>query len=267
MAEVDQETGASHARPVYTKVAIAGLLLLALPPLLGIIGYAIASSIALLTATILAFVVILIVAGVVWQYGSRRWALIVAVIFAVLGLLANLHVVPYGLSNPDSFFDFAPAVILIAGFLLAFVGGIVALVQRGRTDPRTAATGAEMGTFGIIAVALVALAIVSGILTATGGSSVSAEDRAGAIELVMKNVRFEPDRLEIPSAEAVRLVIKNDDLLVHTFTVDELGIDTAMGPGSEILIDLPRIVSGALIYTCEVPGHEDMKGTLVAVAP
>ena len=36
-----------------------------------------------------------------------------------------------------------------------------------------------------------------------------------------------------------------------------------MGGRSEKLIELPSIPAGTYEYTCEVPGHEDMKGSLV----
>ena len=96
MAEVNQETGASHDSSSFTQ-RVSSLprtsLLLALPPLLGIIGRMLSQAVLPCSLPqILAFVVILINAhGVVWQYLQQTpWALIVAVIFAVLGLLANL---------------------------------------------------------------------------------------------------------------------------------------------------------------------------------
>lgn len=59
------------------------------------------------------------------------------------------------------------------------------------------------------------------------------------------------------------MVIENDDLLVHTFTIKEMDIDIVVGPKSEVLVALPPSGPGTFEYTCEVPGHEDMKGTLV----
>ena len=62
----------------------------------------------------------------------------------------------------------------------------------------------------------------------------------------------------------------NDDLIIHTFTVQtldieitKLDIDITVGPKSETLVELPPLEPGDYPYTCEVPGHEEMKGTLV----
>ena len=112
----------------------------------------------ILVPTIPSLVVTLLVAGLVWTFG--RWALIVAAIFAILAGLVNGGVLAYGLDNLESFFDFVPPVLLSGGFLLAFVGGITAFIERRAASPRTTATAPERGIFGAIGAALVALAIV-----------------------------------------------------------------------------------------------------------
>ena len=62
------------------------------------------------------------------------------------------------------------------------------------------------------------------------------------------------------------LIVKNHDLGVHTFTVDDLGINEAIIGGSEQLISIAASSPGSYGFVCQIPGHEEMKGTLVVLA-
>lgn len=79
----------------------------------------------------------------------------------------------------------------------------------------------------------------------------------------MKNTQFIPGRMEVNAGEATQVVLKNSDLSVHTFTIEELGIDHQILFRNEELIELPALEPGEYTYVCTVPGHESMKGTLV----
>ena len=260
MSEASVKTDPQATKSVYTRATIVGLLLLPLPPLLLLIINIIEDLDDFMPILIPAIVLPLIVAGLVWRYG--RWALIAAVIVGILAGAASGHTLDYGLSNPDSFFDFVPGILLIAGSLLTVVGGIVAFIQRRRASPRAVATRAERGVLGLIVAVVLVFSVLSVVLTITGGESVAAEDRVGAIELGMSKIRFVPDQLDMQAGLVSRLVIDNGDLLIHTFTIDQLDIDHVVGPDTEVLIELPSLDPGTYIYTCEVHGHEDMKGTL-----
>ena len=111
--------------------------------------------------------------------------------------------------------------------------------------------------------AILVLTVLSVILTPLGRETVSAEDGAGSSLVVMKNVRFEPDSFPATAGSALRLVVENNDLIIHTFTIETLGIDVTVSPKSETLAELSPQAAGEYEYTCEVPGHEEMKGTLV----
>ena len=92
-----------------------------------------------------------------------------------------------------------------------------------------------------------------------------AADVAGAVRVDMVEVKFVPDRVEVISGP-VRLFVKNSDLAVHTFTIKDLNIDIGFGGLSEQIVEIPQLAAGTYAYTCQVPGHEDMKGTLVVSA-
>ncbi|MCI0816132.1 MAG: cupredoxin domain-containing protein, partial [Chloroflexi bacterium] len=70
----------------------------------------------------------------------------------------------------------------------------------------------------------------------------------------------------VQAGQAVTLIVKNDDLSVHTFTVHELGINEVVIGGSEKLIAIAAADPGNYEIVCEIPGHEAMTGTLVVEA-
>ena len=193
-------------------------------------------------SAVIALVVSLLFAGLLMRFGS--WTLIVA---AILGLAVLIGFLPiiflYGLSYIDSFYDFAPALLYLVGGLLAIIGGIVAFIQ-GRSDsPRTVANRAEQGTIVATTLAISALLIVSAVLSITERDTVSAADAAGAILVDMKDTRFEPERLEMPAGQAVRLLVTNSDFTIHTFTIEGLGIDIGFG-------GVQRTINRAAINRC-----------------
>ena len=113
---------------------------------------------------------------------------------------------------------------------------------------------------GAVAVAVVALMLLSGSLHIAGLSSVSAVASAGAARVDIEGFDYEPAELRI--GQQVRILVKNHDLPVHTFTIEELDIAVRLVSGSEKLIELPAAAAGRYEYICTVPGHDNMKGTL-----
>jgi len=45
------------------------------------------------------------------------------------------------------------------------------------------------------------------------------------------------------------VLVRNDDPFLHTFTVEELDIDEAITPGSEVLVEIPD-ESGSYVVFC-----------------
>ncbi len=160
-------------------------------------------------------------------------------------------------------FDFVLPLLLTVGALLALVGAIVAFVQERRDTARRVSTRRERRTFAAIAVALLALFVLSGSLHVAGLTTVSAEAEAGAIAVEMRNSYLAPDRLEIPVGETARIVVRNNDFFVHTFEIDELRVKHTVLPFSELLIELRPTNAREFTYESRAPMTGDMKGTLV----
>ena len=246
-------------RPIYTRVAIVGLLLFALVSLF-FAAIPTGGEASTLGFLIISIVLSVIVAGLMWRFG--RWALVVAAVWGFLNLWWGWLLV-LSLSYPNSFFDFVLPLLLTVGALLAVVGAIVAFVQQRRGTVRTVSSRPERRTFGAIAVALLALSVLSGTLHIAGLTTVSAEAEAGAIVVEMRNSYLAPDRLEISLGETTRIVVKNNDFFVHTFEIEALGVKHTILPFSKLLIELRPANTGDFTYRSKAPMTGDMKGTLV----
>jgi len=262
VAEMTPPISGWKTRPIYTRVAIVGLLLFALVSLV----FAVLSMIDGEASTVGVFVILAVLsaifAGLMWRFG--KWALVLTAVWGFLNLLLSGGLfLGISLRYPNSFFDFVLPLLLTVGALLAVVGAIVAFVQQRRGTIRTTATQTERRTFTAIPVVLVALTILSGSLHIAGLTTVAAQDEEGAIVVEMKNSYLAPNRLEIPVGETTRIVVKNNDLSVHTFEIAELGVKHTVLPFSELLIELRPTNTGQFTFRSEAPMTGDMEGTLV----
>ena len=253
-------TSGRKTRPLYTRVAIAGLLLYTLVTLVFTVLSMIDGEASTVWVFIIAMVLSVIFAGLMWRFG--RWALVLAAFWGFLNLWWGWILIP-ALSYLNSFFDFVLPLLLTVGALLTVVGAIVAFVQQRHGTARTASTRPERRIFGAIAVVLLGFVILSGTLHITGLTSVSTEAEAGATVVEMKNSYLAPDRLETPVGETTRIVMKNNDFFVHTFEIDELGIKHTVLPFSELLIELRPTNTGEFTFRSHAPMTGDMEGTLV----
>ena len=106
------------------------------------------------------------------------------------------------------------------------------------------------------------IVVISGIATLAARDTVEDSVRAESIEVLIKTTEFRTETLEAKTGETLRLVLKNDDLYIHTFTIDELSIDATVGPRGEKVLSFVPSKAGTFEYKCAIPGHESMTGTL-----
>jgi len=260
MAEMTPTTIGWKTHPLYTRVAVVGLLVNGLVSLV----FAVLSVIDGEASTVALFIIFIVLSavsvGLMWRFG--KWALVVGAVWGFLNLWWGWLLI-LALSYFNSFFDFVLPLLLTVSALLAGVGATVALVQQRRGTTRTAATRAERRTFGAIVVVLLGLVILSGILHIAGRTTVSTEAKAGAMVVQMKNSYLAPERLEVRVGETTRILVKNNDFFVHTFEIDELGVEHTVLPFSELLIDLQPTNTGEFTIRSEAYMTGDMEGTLV----
>jgi uncharacterized cupredoxin-like copper-binding protein len=147
----------------------------------------------------------------------------------------------------------------------------------------------EAGMVGTLIVSEVTTAAPAGVATPAGAPAVAAqgtpaEQEAAAtpaepvaaaspataeaaaaktVDIVAYDIYFEPKEVTIPANTDVTVMLANDGVAPHNFSIDELGIDIDLPAGEtqETVINAP---AGEYEYYCNVPGHKQagMVGTL-----
>lgn len=206
------------------------------------------------------------VVGLIAAFLVRRpglWTKIVGIVAALL-IAGALFWTAFGLSQPTSFFDFMPGLLVMPGALLAIVASIGAIVA-GRRGRRTARAEGGERTAIRVAVGVAALAaVVTGVLTLTARTSA---DEAEADEVV-RLADFEFDQATYTYDGGTSVLVRNDDPFLHTYTVDALGIDETLNPGSEAIVVIPDEPGEYIVYCRphtfepEEPADDDMAAEL-----
>ncbi len=258
----------TRVRSFYTQVTALGFGLITLTGVIGVISSLAAGETGENMIFSLVFLIVgFLVAAAVWS--ARGWALILAALLslALLGLVGPFALFP--LAHPESATEFVPILLMLGGALLSLIGSIVALFQSRRKSARASATSAERLALSVLLGAIALASLFSMILTLTNRTTVSAEAKAGAASVHIKNFSFSPAPLRANAGETVRFVVSNDDASLHTFTLPVAGVDVAIPPGSEKVVEFKAPASGTYQYYCiphsrENGGtHEGMVGILV----
>ncbi len=217
MSEKETLTSESRDQPFYTRVAIGGLVTIVVTMVALGIAQLTSGDTSNLVFLIINVAVALIVAGLIWRSGS--WALVLGAIVGLFGVgLVYGPFLATATSNLNSIFDFGAGVVATVASILALVGSVVAFVQVRRGTARVEATAAERIAVWAVAGAVVVLVALSGVLTLTAQDTVTAKEQAGATEVLMKRTEFKIVELNAEAGETLRLVLRNDDMYIHTFT-------------------------------------------------
>lgn len=266
--QMSETAARTQARSFYTRVAALGFGLIALSGVVALIASVATGNTGGDAVFALVFLVVgLLVAGAAWT--SRGWALILA---AVLSLALLALVGPFALfilAHPESATEFVPVVLMLAGAVLGLVGSLIALVQSRRRLSRTRATGTERLALGTVLGVLALAVVLSLALTVTARTTVSAAARTGATSIQVKNFVFSPSTAQAHAGDPVRVVVRNDDTTLHTFTLAAAGVDVAIPPGSERLVEFKLPAAGVYQWYCVPHSAVDggirtgMTGTLV----
>lgn len=246
---------ASHSRPraPHTRTIVLGYLTIVVGFLFPIITSKFEAIVFLGPFMAIA----LLMAALAWRFGT--WAKILATVVAILMLLANAPFMAEAVAHPSVFFDFVPSMLIIAGAVIAAAGGVAAVVRRA--DPRTQASDGER-TIRRASIALVILvAAISAALSIAGRTTLSAAEKVGATQVGLRNFSFQPQSFEATSAGPARIVVHNSDVALHTFTVDALGVDVGVPPGSDVAVDLGAAAPGTYQVYCRPHSEVQPDGT------
>jgi plastocyanin len=183
--------------------------------------------------------------------GERHRLGVALAAFTTLALAGNLPGIIDELAHPES----APAFILT---LLSVVTALVAITAglgvflRWSTSPIRA-----------IAISWAAVFVV-GAIGSVAASATTESDLAlaGDTVVVAEKVQFAPDAITVATG-STGVWVENKDGIRHTLTIEELGVDLDIPALKARRVDFAAAAAGTYTYTCTVPGHENMTGTLV----
>jgi plastocyanin/predicted membrane protein len=217
----------------------------------------------------LLFFVLPIVFGIVGSVLVRQPRTLWRVLGIVAGLLGAVMVfwTIFGLATPNSVFDFVPGLLVIPGFLIALIAGIAAVRAQRRGAVTATPEGGERRAILAICAVVGLLSVGSAVLSITSRDTVSDADAASAdVRVDLKDFEFDNDAYDISGGGTI--LVKNSDPFLHTFTVDALGIDVTMTPGSEELVVIPAKPGDYVLYCDphtsdpEDPSEDDMAARL-----
>ena len=114
----------------------------------------------------------------------------------------------------------------------------------------------------LITVALLASALLSGLVAYTRANAVPAER---VIHLTANKFQFSPDSITLKKGEPVVFEISSGDRK-HGFSLRAFGVRSDVLPGKVSRIRFTPDKTGKFTFSCDVfcgDGHEEMSGTVV----
>lgn len=97
-----------------------------------------------------------------------------------------------------------------------------------------------------------------------GESDESSEVQSGAreISIASRSYIYDPEFIEVERGEVVTINFQNSG--IHTFTIDELGINESLR-GSSVTVEFTPDEIGTFEFYCSIPGHKErgMMGELI----
>jgi hypothetical protein len=264
---MDNEVSVSEAAPRarWSWLAALGLVMIGLAPLLMLVATLVwgleveAGEVSFLAVVI---VIPLVAAFLVWRFGT--WAKVLAIVVALAGVGAMFWTA-FGLAAPNSFFDFVPGLLVIPGAIIAIAASVGAIVAARRGHLTVERTGGERRAVTAVIAVVGVLAALSGVLTVLTRSTVGS---TADVHLAS----FAYDQSAYAFGGGSSIVVRNDDPFLHTFTIDTLGIDVALGPNSAEVVEIPAQPGTYVVYcrphtsNPDAPTADDMASQLTVDA-
>lgn len=190
------------------------------------------------------------IGGIAWLTRATKGPAILLLVSFIAHIASSAPFVIPTLTVPASAGDF---VLNVLGLLAALVGIVAAIqVARGVVEAAPAARSLATGAAAVFVV-LTAFSVFSLV---TYDSAVAQE---GDVELVTKDVAFDPESLEAESGQ-VAVFVDNEDTVLHTFTIEDLDVDLDVPAGKSARLTFDA-EPGEYEFFCQ-PHKDDMEGTL-----
>ncbi|WHY96932.1 cupredoxin domain-containing protein [Peribacillus simplex] len=114
-----------------------------------------------------------------------------------------------------------------------------------------------------VVLAMVVVVTTLGTIGVFAESGVVTQPMEGSIEVEMNDDFFNPKVITIPNGTTTTLILKNKGTKVHTFTVEKLGIDAEVQPGTEKNITVEPKQPGTFELICRFHFQEGMVGEVI----
>jgi len=170
--------------------------------------------------------------------------------FTTLALVGNLPGIVDELAHPESAPAFILTLLSVVTALVAVTAGLGAFFHWSTSPVKAIALG-WAAVFVVGAIGSVAASVTTGSDIALAGDTV----------VVAEKVQFAPDAINVATG-STGVWVENKDGIRHTLTIEELGVDLDIPALKSRRVDFAA-APGTYTYTCTVPGHEDMTGTLI----
>ena len=117
----------------------------------------------------------------------------------------------------------------------------------------------------VVVVAMVVVVTTLGPLGVYAESGVVTQpmETGKSIEVELNDDFFNPKVITIPNGTATTLILKNKGTKEHTFTVEKLGIDAEVQPGTEKNITVNPKQPGTYELICRYHFQEGMVGEVI----
>jgi plastocyanin len=215
-----------------------------------VVGIALILVLSGLIPPLIVFAVLFIV-GLIVMRSKPKAGVITLLVLSVLYLATSVPFIIPGLAVPASAIDFSLNVYVVVVAIVAIVSAIALLRGRDRIPTRTPRL---LGSVAVVVIILgVAVSVVASVTYDT------ADARAGDVRLVASGIEFSDESLDA-DAGTVSVFVDNNDLTLHTFTIDDLDVDVDIPAGKSTRVTF-EAGSGSYTYYC-VPHESDMKGKL-----
>lgn len=179
---------------------------------------------------------------------DARWPVYVGIVLPLLALGGNASFIIADVSHPESAAGFVPATGVLLSMLFTAAASVLARTGAGLSVRPVAGS-------------VVAVGLVAAVGSAAATASLDDDERQdGDVGVLASNVEYPAELLV--EAGAVGFHIDNDDAIRHTFLIEGTSVDQEV-PGATARRVTADLDAGTYRYYCDVPGHEDMEGTLV----
>jgi uncharacterized cupredoxin-like copper-binding protein len=118
--------------------------------------------------------------------------------------------------------------------------------------------------FSLLMVFMLAVAACGGDDDGDDGNGNGNGGNGGSTTIETPDMSYDPDSFTINAGEDHEVTIDNTDGQLHTFTIDELGVDVEVAAGESETTTLNVPDAGEYTFYCTVPGHREagQEGTL-----